>query len=176
MFQTSNLYGVQPFYMNVEQSNSAHGVLFMNANAQGTVSNLFCASKPASVAQCEACRREPDYNAPGCVFVFVSRLCHSGQTHRFRHCSVAAVGAFEYPKTNSRNSNKEELYFTLFYLSSFDSPIAVSLAHVCTVKPVVKTTCVKRAHFQTPESALLHCCLSLLRDHSFPVLMLHLVF
>ena len=29
-------------------------------------------------------------DALGCVFA--SRLCHSGQTHRFRRCSVAAVG------------------------------------------------------------------------------------
>ena len=40
-------------------------------------------------------------NALGCVFP--SRLCHSGQTHRFRCCSVADKGAFEYPKPNSRN-------------------------------------------------------------------------
>ena len=38
--------------------------------------------------------------------IFTSRLCHSGQTHRFRYCSVPAIGALEYPKTNSRNSNK----------------------------------------------------------------------
>ena len=31
----SNLYGQQPFYMNVETSNDAHGVLFLNSNAQG---------------------------------------------------------------------------------------------------------------------------------------------
>ena len=37
--------------------------------------------------------------------VFVSRLCHSWQTHRFRCCSLAAVGAFECPKTNCRNGN-----------------------------------------------------------------------
>ena len=28
---------------------------------------------------------------------------------------MAAAGAFEYLKTNSRNGNKEELYFTFFY-------------------------------------------------------------
>ena len=44
--------------------------------------------------------------------VFTPRLCHRGQTHRFRHCSSATVGAFEYPKKNSRNGSKEELYFT----------------------------------------------------------------
>ena len=41
--------------------------------------------------------------------VFVSRLCHSWQTHRFSCCSVAAVGAFEYPKTNSKKGNKVKL-------------------------------------------------------------------
>ena len=45
--------------------------------------------------------------------VFVSHLCHSGQTHRFRRCSVAAMGAFKYHTTNSKNGNKEELHFTL---------------------------------------------------------------
>ena len=49
--------------------------------------------------------------------VFVSRLCHSGRTHAFRRCSVAAMGAFEYPKTNSINGNKEELYFVLIAAS-----------------------------------------------------------
>ena len=47
---------------------------------------------------------------PGVGHVFASRLCHSGQTHRLRRCSVTAVGAFEYPKTGSTNGNKE-LYF-----------------------------------------------------------------
>ena len=28
---------------------------------------------------------------------------------------MAAAGALEYPKTNSRNDNKENLYFTLLY-------------------------------------------------------------
>ena len=64
----------------------------------------------ASVAQCVARRREPVY-ALGRVFA--SRLCHSGQTHRFRRCSVAAAGAFEYPKTNSRNGNKVKLLLLL---------------------------------------------------------------
>ena len=50
--------------------------------------------------------------------MFVSRLCHSGQTHRFRRCSSAAVGALEYPKTNFRKSNKEKLYYTLLLLFS----------------------------------------------------------
>ena len=43
--------------------------------------------------------------------VFTSRLGHSAQTHRFRHCSSATAEALEYPKKNSRNGNKEELYF-----------------------------------------------------------------
>jgi alpha-glucosidase (family GH31 glycosyl hydrolase) len=30
----NNLYGVQPFYMNVERSGNAHAVLFLNSNAQ----------------------------------------------------------------------------------------------------------------------------------------------
>ena len=41
--------------------------------------------------------------------MFVTRLCHSGQTHRPRCCSVTDMGAFEYPMKNSRNGNKEEL-------------------------------------------------------------------
>ena len=45
--------------------------------------------------------------------VFALRLCHSGQTYRFRHCSVVAVGAFEYPEKNSRNSNKENFSLCL---------------------------------------------------------------
>ena len=57
--------------------------------------------------------------------MFASHLCHSEQTHRFRLCSLAAVGAFEYPKTNSRNCNKEEHYFTLLYLYNGMSPIRV---------------------------------------------------
>ena len=48
--------------------------------------------------------------------VFVPRLCHSGQTHRFRRCLSAAAGALQYPKTNSRNGKKEELCFTVLYL------------------------------------------------------------
>ena len=51
--------------------------------------------------------------------VFASHLCRSRQTHRFRHYSVVAAGALEYPKTNSRNGNKEELYFTLFSLGVY---------------------------------------------------------
>ena len=49
--------------------------------------------------------------------VLVPRLCHSGQTHRFRRCSSAAAGAFEYPKKYFRKGNKEELYFTLIYFN-----------------------------------------------------------
>ena len=44
-------------------------------------------------------------------------FCVSGQTHRFRRCLLAAVGAFKYLKTNSRNCNKEEHYFTLHYIT-----------------------------------------------------------
>ena len=44
---------------------------------------------------------------------FTSHLRHSRKTHKFRYVSVAAAGALEYPKTKSRNDNKEELYFTL---------------------------------------------------------------
>ena len=51
--------------------------------------------------------------------LFASHLGQSGQTHRFRHCSVAATGVLEYPKTNSRNGNKEKLYFTLFQGTKF---------------------------------------------------------
>ena len=31
--------------------------------------------------------------------------------------SSAAMGALEYPKKNSRNDNKEELYFSLLYFT-----------------------------------------------------------
>ena len=41
--------------------------------------------------------------------VFASHLCQSRQTHRFRRCSPAPMGAFEYPKTNFRNDNKDVL-------------------------------------------------------------------
>ena len=49
--------------------------------------------------------------------------CHSGQTHRFRCCLSAAVGAIEYPKKISRNGNKEELYFTYLSLTKFMDPV-----------------------------------------------------
>ena len=47
--------------------------------------------------------------------MFVPCLCHCGQTHRFRHCLSAAVAAVEYPKKNTRNGNKKELYFLLYF-------------------------------------------------------------
>ena len=53
--------------------------------------------------------------------MFASVLCHSGQTHRFRYCLSAAAGALEYPKKNSRNGNKEELYFALLYFTSLNT-------------------------------------------------------
>ena len=34
------MYGTHPFYMNVERSGKAHGVLFLNSNAQGHLSSL----------------------------------------------------------------------------------------------------------------------------------------
>ena len=46
--------------------------------------------------------------------LFTPRLCHTRQTHRFRHWSSAAVEASEYPKKKSRNGKKEQLYFNLF--------------------------------------------------------------
>ena len=70
--------------------NSASGVIPSNASCVGVYqSNTLCR-------------------------VFMPRLCHSGQSHRFTHCSSSAVGvgALECPKKNSRNGNKEELYFT----------------------------------------------------------------
>ena len=54
------------------------------------------------------------FNALGCVFA--SHLCHSGQTHRFRHCSLAAMGAFEYPKTIPEMAIERK--FMLHYLNS----------------------------------------------------------
>ena len=42
-------------------------------------------------------------------------MCQRGQTHRFRRCSSAATGALEHSMKNSRNGNKEELYFTFAY-------------------------------------------------------------
>ncbi len=30
----ANLYGVHPYYMNVEPDGNTHGVLFLNSNAQ----------------------------------------------------------------------------------------------------------------------------------------------
>ena len=52
--------------------------------------------------------------------VFVPHLWHSGQTHRLRYCSSAAMEALEYSKTNSINDNKEELYFTFILLILLD--------------------------------------------------------
>ena len=71
------------------------------------------------------------------------RFCHSGQTQRFRCCPVAAVGALEYPKTNSWNGTKEELYFLYFihtyiiyYMNTFTClsflPFVWSYKHICT--------------------------------------------
>ena len=53
--------------------------------------------------------------------VFAPRLCHSGQTHRFKHCLSAAAGALEYPKKNSRSGNKKDLYFNflLYFIKSY---------------------------------------------------------
>ena len=45
--------------------------------------------------------------------VFVPCWCHSGQTHRFRHCSSAAAGALEYPKKIPEMAIKRN--FTLLY-------------------------------------------------------------
>ena len=56
--------------------------------------------------------------------VFASHLCHSWQTHRFRHCSQIAMGAFEYLKTNFRNDNKGELYFYFTLILSRLSALA----------------------------------------------------
>ena len=79
----------------------------------------------ASVVQCMV-RWCEQTNALGRVFVLASRLCHRGQTHRFRCCSVAAVGAFECPKTNYRDGNKENFtFFTLWppdYDNTFHTP------------------------------------------------------
>ena len=48
-------------------------------------------------------------------FFFSSNLCHSGQTYRFRHCSLTVMGALEYPMTlpemaTNRNLKKERKY------------------------------------------------------------------
>ena len=43
------------------------------------------------------------------VFTSCGRHIGSGSAR----CSVTTVGTFEYAKSNSRNGNKEELYFTL---------------------------------------------------------------
>ena len=44
--------------------------------------------------------------------MFAPYLCHSGQTHRFRRCSSATVGALGYPETTIRRN------FTLLTLLS----------------------------------------------------------
>ena len=58
--------------------------------------------------------------------VFAPRLCHRGQTHRFSRCLSVAAGALEYPKKNSRNGNKEELYFnfTNFTVHVYNDTVA----------------------------------------------------
>ena len=66
----------------------------------------------AYVAQCVAVNQS---NALG--HVFATSLCHSRQTHRFRWCSVAAKGDFDYPAKNSRNGSEVKLLLLCHCLS-----------------------------------------------------------
>ena len=70
-----------------------------------------------------------ELNARDCVFA--SRQYHSWQTYRFG--PVAVVGAFEYPKTKSRNGNKEELTLCLLKAVSYHKNCFV---HYCITFPI----------------------------------------
>ena len=70
------------------------------------------------------------------AWVFAPLLCHSGQTHRFRCCSVAATGAFnEAFNSNSRNGNNVKLK-TIHILLTDDFDIVIQ---VILVTPMVNT-------------------------------------
>ena len=116
-------------YSNCQRSTHSHSLMtqpkYIQANCifvnlPGVLAFLFIYEPTykrihtASVAQCIARRRVPVYYT--LHRVFAPRLCHSGQTHRFRHCSSAAAGALEHPKKNSRKCNKKDLYFFFFSL------------------------------------------------------------
>ena len=67
--------------------------------------------------------------------VLCPSLCHRGQTHRFRCCLSAGARALEYPKKNSKNGNKEELYlyFTLFLYNGFSFQAIMSVLLQCSL-------------------------------------------
>ena len=67
----------------------------------------------ASVAQCITCCREPVWHT--LRHVFAPCLCHSGQTHRFRRCSSAAVGALEYRREKFQKLQQRGTLLYLLY-------------------------------------------------------------